>query len=145
MAEPPAAAAPAAAAVAAVPIASGQKITLKIVLGAQETDGGSSSSSSDAPAASDPNLPFTVMKVPEATPFTAVIKARRAGLRLLSVLTAWPQYAAEHFRVNPKTSAMVTKDGIGVQPNQTSGAVFLKYGSELRLIPRDRVGTRDEE
>jgi ubiquitin-fold modifier 1 len=120
--------------------------------------------------ASDRKLPFRVITVPEQAPFSAVVQfaaqevARTAFPRSSSLLlsrrplasslpplsSAPPSVSSCHvwcgrvdqFGVNAGTSAVITVEGVGVSVQQSAGSVFLKHGSELRLIPRDRVGRR---
>jgi ubiquitin-fold modifier 1 len=73
--------------------------------------------------ASDPNLPYKIVEITEEAPFSSLIK-----------------YVSGHFGVNPDTSAVTTNSGVGIHPNQTAGTIFMKYGGDLKLIPRDQVG-----
>ena len=73
---------------------------------------------------SEKTQPFRVITIAEEAPFTAVLR-----------------FAAEEFGVASADSmAATTKDGTGINPAQSSGNVYMKYGQEVRLIPRDKVG-----
>ena len=107
---------------------SGQTVTFKITL------------------TSDPRLPYKVFVVPSNNIESDYLvpklttQLNRVKVPSEAPFTAVAKYVAEQFHMNWATSAILTNDGIGFNYTQTAGEVFLKHGSELRCIPRDRVG-----
>ncbi len=61
--------------------------------------------------------------IPEKAPFGALVMV-----------------AARGFGIPVPTAAIITEDGVAVPLGQTAEDVFLRYGPNIRLISRDRVG-----
>ena len=96
--------------------------------------------------------------VPESAQFTAVLKYAADEVRIerrgvpSSSLTKEPVWSGvglerhlDEWCVSLRHSFVLHSDplktdGVAINPSQTAGAIFLKNGSDLKLIPRDKVG-----
>ena len=83
------------------------------------------------------------ISIPESAPFLAVLKfaAQQVSMLFFRLMYSlvFKLLQVQLLRM-VKYELNIKIDGSGINPQQTAGTVFLKYGSELRLIPRDRVG-----
>ena len=77
--------------------------------------------------------------------FRVAVFAQPGVTRVFSVpvslsLDAVLQFAAQEFKLDPQTCAFVTAEGRGLELEQPAGNAFATHGSDLTIIPRDRVG-----
>ncbi|KAL0237169.1 hypothetical protein PCE1_000566 [Barthelona sp. PCE] len=72
---------------------------------------------------SDRSQPYKVIAIPESVAMSVVVR-----------------FVANAFNLNAGTIALLNNSGSPIMPTLSAGEAFLQYGSDIRVISRDRVG-----